>query len=289
MPTLHPIFLDRDGLRRAWPLARLTQPQMTLDGWLAFGRRHLGRGALPQRGMLALSCERGYLYALVAFTRTGGGKHPAVLVAEPIAQAALAHATDPLATLADALSGLARLLGCGKLRLQPGRCPALFSPAQLAALGFVATDDGFDRSVATNGKMHGPAQTELDAMKLSTIRLELARSHDFPNGSRDRGYEFVAPLTGDGYIDAESFGKARPQCKVRRFWPGEDDKTGSLHHTRNHRWVFSYAPGEDDDESFYRLDQHVFRTGEYVTIHEPDGRDYTFRVASIQPGTTLSG
>ena len=116
-------------------------------------------------------------------------------------------------------------------------------------------------------------------MKLSTIRLELARNHDFPNGSRDRGYEFSAPLTPDGHIDAEAFGKLRSACKVRRFWPGEDDKTGSLHHTRDHKWVFSYAPGEADDEAFYRLDRHVFRPGEYVTIREPDGVDHTFRVA----------
>lgn len=125
-------------------------------------------------------------------------------------------------------------------------------------------------------------------MKLSTIRLELARSHDFPSGSRDRGYEFAAPLTQDGHIDAEAFDKARDQCKVRRFWPGEDDKTGNLERTRSQRWVFSYAPGEEDDEAFYRLDQHLFRPGEYVTIHEPDGRDYTFRVASVRPGPSIS-
>ena len=123
-------------------------------------------------------------------------------------------------------------------------------------------------------------------MKLSTIRLELARSHDFPNGNRDRGYEFTAPLTPEGHIDADAFGKARQQCKVRRFWPGEDEKTGKLHHSRN-RWMFSHAPGEDDDESLYRLDQHIFRSGEYVTIHEPDGRDYTVRVASVRPGPAI--
>lgn len=237
--------------------------------------------------MVALSCERGYLYALVAFTRSPGRK-PAVLVAEPISQAALAHARAPLATLVDALAGLARLLGCERLRLEGGRCPALLSPVQLAALGFVEKDAGFECALGQNGTMLGHNRTGYDAMQLSTIRLELARSHDFPSGSRDRGYEFIAPLTKEGHIDVEAFGKARAQCKVRRFWPGEIDKSGRLHHTRN-RWVFSYVPGEEDDESFYRLDQHIFRPGEYVTIHEPDGRDYTFRVASVRPAPAPAG
>lgn len=281
MPTLHPILLDRGSLRRAWPLARLARPELSLDDWLAYGRRHLGGTNLPRRGIIGLSCARGYIYALVAFTRMSG-EPPGVLVAEPISQAALAHTGAPVATLVDALSGLARLLGCGKLRIETGKCPNLASPAQLTALGFVEMDAGFERALVQNGCMSGQPRTGNDAMKLSTIRLELARSHDFPNGSRERGYEFVAPLLPDGHIDADAFGKAKPQCKVRRFWPGEDERTGSLHHTRNHRWVFSYVPGEEDDESFYRLEQHVFRLGEYVTIHEPDGRDYTFRVASVR-------
>ncbi|WP_368744390.1 hypothetical protein [Desertibaculum subflavum] len=280
MLTLHPVFLDRDSLRHAWPLARLARPDLTLDGWVTYGRRHIGRGGTPQRGIIGLSCERGYLYALVVFTRDRQG----VLVSEPIAQAALAHAKEPLVMLVDALVGLARMLGCRKLRIETRECPNLASPAQLAALGFIEKDGGFERALVQNGCMSGQSRTGNDAMKLSTIRLELARSHDFPNGSRDRGYEFVAPLMPDGHIDADAFGKSKPQCKVRRFWPGEDERMGSLHRTRNHRWVFSYVPGEEDDESFYRLEQHVFRPGEYVTIHEPDGHDYTFRVASVRPG-----
>jgi hypothetical protein len=30
-------------------------------------------------------------------------------------------------------------------------------------------------------------------MTMKRIRLELARDHEFPSGSRERGYEFVAP------------------------------------------------------------------------------------------------
>lgn len=118
-------------------------------------------------------------------------------------------------------------------------------------------------------------------MTLRLIRLELARNPGFPDGSAERGYEFHAPLTADGHLDAEAFRSVRAACTVRRFWRGEDDRRGTLHHTRNHAWVFSYAPGEEDDEAFHRLEQHSFRVGDYVSIREPDQQVLTFRVASV--------
>ena len=45
-------------------------------------------------------------------------------------------------------------------------------------------------------------------MSFNKIRLELARDHDFPDGSRERGYEFTAPLGQDGRI-SESDWKAQ--------------------------------------------------------------------------------
>lgn len=34
-------------------------------------------------------------------------------------------------------------------------------------------------------------------MALKKIRLELARDHDFPEGSSDHGYEFVVPVNAE--------------------------------------------------------------------------------------------
>ncbi len=42
-------------------------------------------------------------------------------------------------------------------------------------------------------------------MTLKRIRLELARSHNHPQGSARHGYEFTAPLTPDGHIDEAAF------------------------------------------------------------------------------------
>ncbi|HLF59516.1 MAG TPA: hypothetical protein VI732_07795 [Alphaproteobacteria bacterium] len=118
-------------------------------------------------------------------------------------------------------------------------------------------------------------------MTFLKIRLELARTPEFPEGSRQRGYDFVAPLDAEGRLDVEEWRHHRNRCKVRRFWEGEDDETGLLIHTRHNTWAFSYAPGEDDDEPVFRFDTHVFREGEYVSITEHDGVTRPFKVVSV--------
>lgn len=120
-------------------------------------------------------------------------------------------------------------------------------------------------------------------MPLRTIRLELARSREFPEGSTRHGYEFVAPLDKEGHFDAAEWKPNRDRCRVTRFWANEDDETGMLIHTRGRNWAFSYDPTtETDDEPIFRFDRHVFKTGEYVSITEHDGVQRTFKVVSIR-------
>ena len=119
-------------------------------------------------------------------------------------------------------------------------------------------------------------------MALKTIRLELARTREFPDGNAACGYEFRAPLTADGRIDVEAWRAHKKDCAVRRFWHGEDDEHGHLIHTRHRTWAFSYAPGEEDDTPFFRFEAHSFVPGEYVTITEKGGEGYPFKVVSAQ-------
>lgn len=117
----------------------------------------------------------------------------------------------------------------------------------------------------------------------SRIRLELARTKDHPDGDSRHGYELVAPLDAEGHLDVEAWRHSRAACTVHRFAPGTDDETGRLVHTRGARWAFSYRPGDDDDEPVYRLADHRFRVGDYVSITEHDGVTRPFRVVSIRP------
>ena len=122
------------------------------------------------------------------------------------------------------------------------------------------------------------------------IRLNLARSKEFPEGSTRHGYEFVAPLDAKGHIDAAQWRQHRDNCRVRRFWAGEDDQIGFLVHKpggpEHSRWVFDYdKTAETDDESGYRFAAHAFTPGEYVSIRDEDGDMHTFLVVSVEPAT----
>jgi hypothetical protein len=122
-------------------------------------------------------------------------------------------------------------------------------------------------------------------MTLKRIRLELARDHEFPDGSRDRGYEFFAPLDDEGRLTASEWKKLRDRCRVRRFWPGDTTELGFLVHRRGGAWVFDYDPSTDsDDETGFKLSAHRFVPGEYVSFKEHDGVMRTFRVAAVLDG-----
>ncbi|MCC2113014.1 MAG: hypothetical protein KDJ16_13355 [Hyphomicrobiales bacterium] len=117
---------------------------------------------------------------------------------------------------------------------------------------------------------------------LKRVRLNLARTKEFPNGSPDHGYEFIAPLDADGHIDAVLWKKYREQCRVRRFWSGEEDEIGHLVHKQGGSWAFHYdIEGDDDDEAGYKFGEHAFQPGEYVSIRDEDGDLHTFQVVSI--------
>lgn len=120
-------------------------------------------------------------------------------------------------------------------------------------------------------------------MTLCHIHLELAREKDHPEGSGLHGYDLVAPLTDDGHLDAVEWRAERKRCVIRRFWHGEAEQIGELIHTRGGQWAFSYDPTTaDDDETLFRLDRHVLRPGEYVSVIEPDRQQHTFRITSIR-------
>lgn len=119
------------------------------------------------------------------------------------------------------------------------------------------------------------------------VRLELARSKDFPDGSATRGYEFVAPLDADGHIDPMRWQKHREHCRVLRFWD-DAEETGRLLHkpggAEHARWIFDYDDStEADDESGYRFGAHSFRQGEYVSVRDNNDEMHTFRVVSVNP------
>jgi len=120
-------------------------------------------------------------------------------------------------------------------------------------------------------------------MALYHVRLELARSKEFPNGSAMHGYEFIAPLDAGGHLNSDEWKKAKAKCTVRRFTAGEPDEIGLLIDV-GRGWHFDYDAGDrDDDEPLYKLDRHEIKKGEYLSITEHDGVMRTFKVIRVQP------
>lgn len=119
-------------------------------------------------------------------------------------------------------------------------------------------------------------------MNWKSIRLELARTRDFPEGSASRAYLLHLPLDEGGFIDEETLQASPARATVHRFWPNERDRAGYVIRT-SRGWALSYEPGEEDDETVFHLETHPIRLGEYVTLTEPDGSQLPFRVACLKP------
>jgi hypothetical protein len=135
--------------------------------------------------------------------------------------------------------------------------------------------------------MHASAANHRDASEpgpsVKTIVLELARNPGVDTGvtKRAQGYVITAPLDDDGRL-TQSGVKPR-RWPVRRFGDVGDGETGWLAH-RGKAWFIDYD--EDtvrDDEAIFRLSDHRFLVGEYLTITGNDRRALTYRVAEVEP------
>ena len=121
-----------------------------------------------------------------------------------------------------------------------------------------------------------------EGLGLKKILLNLARTKEFPNGSKQHGYVFTVPLDADHHIDKTNWEKLRDHCRVHRFWGEEEKEDGHLILQQDGTWAFHYdIEGEIDDEAGYRFGAHPFIVGEYVSIHEEFGELTTFKVISV--------
>ncbi len=119
-------------------------------------------------------------------------------------------------------------------------------------------------------------------MSWKSLRLELARTREFPNGSPNHLYLLHLPLDASGIVDEAALGREPNRALVRRSWPDEPDISGYVVRTPR-GWVLSYRPGEEDDEIVFHLETHRLVPGEYITLTDPDGDQLPFRVMSIHP------
>lgn len=114
-----------------------------------------------------------------------------------------------------------------------------------------------------------------------SIRLELARTEEFPEGSASRAYLLRLPLDQNDLIDEQALGSAPAMATVQRHWPNQPDVSGYVIRT-SIGWALAYESGDSHSGNVFHLDPHPIRIGEQITVTEPDGRKLPFRVSSLK-------
>jgi hypothetical protein len=114
--------------------------------------------------------------------------------------------------------------------------------------------------------------------KWKKIRLELARTADFPSGSVSRGYLIQLPLDCEGRIDSDVLATKPYRATVRRYWSTEPDEAGNVVGIES-GWALRCNDGPD---RMLLLGGHPIRLGEQVSVLEADGGVLPFTVSSIR-------
>ena len=110
------------------------------------------------------------------------------------------------------------------------------------------------------------------------IRLELARTNEFPAGSVSRGYLLRLPLNDHDGVDQAALELSPHWATVRRYWSTEPDEAGIVLPVER-GWVLR-CNGKPD--RLLELNRLPIRLGQQIAVVEPDGATLPFRVASIR-------
>ncbi|MCO6414835.1 hypothetical protein JYK14_01400 [Siccirubricoccus sp. KC 17139] len=118
------------------------------------------------------------------------------------------------------------------------------------------------------------------------VTLVMASGPGFPGGSPEHRYEMEVALTADRRLDAVAWAESSVPWRARRFWPGQAPREGFLHHEAETGWSLRFPPppGAAADAAPQALLRHAgqIRPGEHLTIQEPDGREYGWRVVGVE-------
>jgi hypothetical protein len=117
---------------------------------------------------------------------------------------------------------------------------------------------------------------------MPTVTLVLAGGPGFPNGSADHRYEIDVALDSTGQLDLAAWQADPEPWPVRRFMLGEAMRSGDVQHDAETGWSLRLDPSDDNPEQTEPLvSAGVLRPGEHLTLRAPDGRDYAWRVVSV--------
>jgi hypothetical protein len=114
--------------------------------------------------------------------------------------------------------------------------------------------------------------------KWKQIRLELARTTDFPSGSVSRSYLLRLPIDDQDHVDRTAY-RANPRwAVVRRHWSSEPDQSGELVEA-GEEWIIRC---KGKAETRLEIDGKPLRLGQQIGLKTDDGTVLPLRIASIR-------
>lgn len=119
-------------------------------------------------------------------------------------------------------------------------------------------------------------------MPWKSIRLELACTDGFPNGSASRSYLLRLPLDDRALIDEDALALSPALATAHRYWPNERDRFGFISRTGG-GWAVRFESGEEC--LLFGLDRQPLEERNILTFGESDGAWRPFQVVSVRPVT----
>lgn len=119
-------------------------------------------------------------------------------------------------------------------------------------------------------------------MTWQSIRLELGRTREFPNGSAGRAYLLRLPLDDAGAIDENAIRRAPERATMRRFWPNEPDLMGHVRRNADGWALVSDSP-QTSPAILSEVAPGCFHEGSLLSVRERGGETLPFRVAKCAP------
>lgn len=170
------------------------------------------------------------------------------------------------------------------LTIVAGEMLVLLGPSGSGKSTFLTTAHGYSL-IWADGQITANSTCESDNREgpvtlWSIIRLELAPTSGFPGGSAARSYLLRLPLTGDGLIDEAACASQPNKATVRRFWPNEPDQSGSIVFKEQY-WTFRFSAQGEGEQSRLHYASQPIRTGERISIVEPDGLILPYSIVSV--------
>lgn len=115
--------------------------------------------------------------------------------------------------------------------------------------------------------------------QLTRVTLKLAHNPDEPNVDLNHGYIIDAPIGRDGKLSEDIWDKNKEACLIKKFGHSEDDFADGQIIKRGGNWFFDYGLTKRGlDENGFKLGEHRFWLGDYVTINDYNGKALTYLV-----------